>query len=152
MGGAWVCMKAACLATDTESPARMSSRPPNERNLMHILFSQACISLNRLFAGTTGSVPAAIFTRVSPSLTVAVDGRLRVDWSVASSLSDLALLGSTRTSLARRLILTAPLAALDFSEVYIPNFSWRHLSSWSDFIGILIPTNTSLLRSSRVHH
>lgn len=52
-------------------------------------------------------------------LTVAVDGSLRVDWSVASSLSDRALLGSTRTSLARRLILTAPLGALDFSEVPI---------------------------------
>lgn len=50
-------------------------------------------------------------------LTVAVDGSLRVDWSVASSLSDLALLGSTRTSLARRLILTAPLGVLDFTEV-----------------------------------
>ncbi|XP_005461052.1 protein FAM131A isoform X1 [Oreochromis niloticus] len=50
---------------------------------------------------------------------VAVDGSLRVDWSAASSLSDLALLGSTRTSLARRLILTAPLGALDFSEVNV---------------------------------
>lgn len=50
-------------------------------------------------------------------LTVVGDGSLRVDWSAASSLSDLALLGSTRTCLARRLILTAPLGALDFSEV-----------------------------------
>lgn len=50
---------------------------------------------------------------------MAVDGSLRVDWSAASSLSDLALLGSTRTSLARRLILTAPLGALDFSEVNV---------------------------------
>ncbi|XP_006801230.1 protein FAM131A isoform X1 [Neolamprologus brichardi] len=50
---------------------------------------------------------------------VAVDGSLRVDWSAASSLSDLALLESTRTSLARRLILTAPLGALDFSEVNV---------------------------------
>ncbi|XP_070685996.1 protein FAM131A [Pempheris klunzingeri] len=50
---------------------------------------------------------------------VAVDGSLRVDWSAASSLSDLALLGSTRTCLARRLILTAPLGALDFSEVNV---------------------------------
>lgn len=58
----------------------------------------------------------AILTAVS-LLTVAVDGTLRVDWSVASSLSDVALLGSTRTSLARRLILTAPLDVLDFSEV-----------------------------------
>lgn len=49
--------------------------------------------------------------------TVAVDGSLRVDWSARSSLSDLALLGNTRTCLARRLILTAPLGALDFSEV-----------------------------------
>lgn len=48
---------------------------------------------------------------------MAVDGTLRVDWSVASSLSDVALLGSTRTGLARRLILTAPLGVLDFSEV-----------------------------------
>lgn len=55
-------------------------------------------------------------------LTVAVDGSLRVDWSVASSLSDLTLLGSTRTSLARRLILTAPLGALDFSEVPLTIF------------------------------
>ncbi|CAB1450691.1 unnamed protein product [Pleuronectes platessa] len=47
---------------------------------------------------------------------VAFDGSLRVDWSAASSLSDLALLGNTRTCLARRLILTAPLGALDFSE------------------------------------
>lgn len=52
-------------------------------------------------------------------LTVAVDGSLRVDWSAASSLSDLALLGNTRTCLARRLILTAPLGALDFSEVLL---------------------------------
>lgn len=59
---------------------------------------------------------AAIFTAVFP-LTVAVDGTLRVDWSVASSLSDVALLGSTRTGLARRLFLTAPLDVLDFSEV-----------------------------------
>ncbi|XP_044058943.1 protein FAM131A isoform X2 [Siniperca chuatsi] len=50
---------------------------------------------------------------------VAVDGSLRVDWSTASSLSDLALLGSTRTCLARRLILAAPLGALDFSEVNV---------------------------------
>ncbi|XP_028275660.1 protein FAM131A [Parambassis ranga] len=50
---------------------------------------------------------------------VAVDGSLRVDWSAASSLSDLALLGNTRTCLARRLILTAPLGALDFSEVNV---------------------------------
>lgn len=50
-------------------------------------------------------------------LTVAVDGSLRVDWSAASSVSDLALLGNTRTCLARRLILTAPLGVLDFSEV-----------------------------------
>ncbi|XP_069390468.1 protein FAM131A isoform X2 [Paralichthys olivaceus] len=49
---------------------------------------------------------------------VAVDGSLRVDWSAASSLSDLALLGNTRTCLARRLIL-APLGALDFSEVNV---------------------------------
>lgn len=55
-------------------------------------------------------------------LTVAVDGSLRVDWSAASSLSDLALLGSTRTCLARRLILTAPLGALDFSEVPLTIF------------------------------
>lgn len=55
-------------------------------------------------------------------LTVAVDGSLRVDWSAASSLSDLALLGSTRTCLARRLILTAPLGALDFSEVPLTLF------------------------------
>lgn len=53
----------------------------------------------------------------SPPLTVAVDGTLRVDWSVASSLSDVALLGSTRTGLARRLFLTAPSDVLDFSEV-----------------------------------
>ncbi|XP_070826146.1 protein FAM131A isoform X1 [Chaetodon trifascialis] len=52
-------------------------------------------------------------------LTVAVEGSLRVDWSAASSLSDLALLGNTRTCLARRLILTAPLGALDFSEVNV---------------------------------
>ncbi|XP_044058942.1 protein FAM131A isoform X1 [Siniperca chuatsi] len=51
--------------------------------------------------------------------TLAVDGSLRVDWSTASSLSDLALLGSTRTCLARRLILAAPLGALDFSEVNV---------------------------------
>ncbi|XP_070826147.1 protein FAM131A isoform X2 [Chaetodon trifascialis] len=50
---------------------------------------------------------------------VAVEGSLRVDWSAASSLSDLALLGNTRTCLARRLILTAPLGALDFSEVNV---------------------------------
>ncbi|XP_062275259.1 protein FAM131A [Scomber scombrus] len=55
----------------------------------------------------------------SKSPVVAVDGSLRVDWSAASSLSDLALLGSTRTCLARRLILTAPLGALDFSEVNV---------------------------------
>lgn len=61
---------------------------------------------------------AAIFTAVF-LLTVAVDGTLRVDWSVASSLSDVALLGSARTGLARRLILTAPLGVLDFSEVPI---------------------------------
>lgn len=61
---------------------------------------------------------AAIFTAVF-LLTVAVDGILRVDWSVASSPSDGALLGSTRTGLARRLILTAPLGALDISEVPI---------------------------------
>lgn len=62
--------------------------------------------------------PAAIFTLVSLP-TVAVDGTLCVDWSVASSLSDVALLGSTRTGLARRLILTAPLGVLDFSKVPI---------------------------------
>ncbi|XP_019125656.1 protein FAM131A isoform X3 [Larimichthys crocea] len=50
---------------------------------------------------------------------VAVDGSLRVDWSAASSVSDLALLGNTRTCLARRLILTAPLGVLDFSEVNV---------------------------------
>ncbi|KAM9318175.1 protein FAM131A [Pholidichthys leucotaenia] len=50
---------------------------------------------------------------------VAVDGSLRVDWSSASSLSDLALLGNTRTCLVHRLILTAPLGALDFSEVNV---------------------------------
>ncbi|KAM9853547.1 protein FAM131A [Aulostomus maculatus] len=50
---------------------------------------------------------------------VAVDSSLRVDWSVASSLSDLALLGNTRTCLVRRLILTAPLGVLDFSEVNV---------------------------------
>lgn len=61
---------------------------------------------------------AAIFTAVF-LLTVAVDGTLRVDWSVATSLSDVALLGSTRTGLARRLILTAPLGVLDFSKVPI---------------------------------
>lgn len=55
-------------------------------------------------------------------LTVAVEGSLRVDWSAANSLSDLALLGSTRTCLARRLILTAPLGALDFSEVPLTTF------------------------------
>ncbi|XP_058490671.1 protein FAM131A isoform X2 [Solea solea] len=48
---------------------------------------------------------------------VAIDGSLCVDWSAASSLSDLALLGNTRTRLVRRLIQTAPLGALDFSEV-----------------------------------
>lgn len=61
---------------------------------------------------------AAIFTPVF-LLAVAVDGSLRVDWSVASCLSDGALLGSTRTGLARRLILTAPLGVLDSSEVPI---------------------------------
>ncbi|XP_037318447.2 protein FAM131A isoform X2 [Pungitius pungitius] len=50
---------------------------------------------------------------------VAADGPLPVDWSAASSRSDLALLGSTRTRLARRLVLTAPLGALDFSEVNV---------------------------------
>ncbi|KAM9359303.1 protein FAM131A [Symphorus nematophorus] len=50
---------------------------------------------------------------------VAVDSSLRVDWSAASSLSDLALLGNTRTCLVRRLILTAPLGVLDFSEVNV---------------------------------
>lgn len=64
---------------------------------------------------------AAVLTAVF-LLTVAVDGTLRVDWSVASSRSDVALLGSTRTSLARRLILTAPLGLLDFSEVPITFF------------------------------
>lgn len=53
-------------------------------------------------------------------LTVAVDGSLRVDWSVASSLSDLPLLGGARTCLARRLILTGPLGALDLSQVPLP--------------------------------
>ncbi|XP_067363769.1 protein FAM131A isoform X2 [Channa argus] len=50
---------------------------------------------------------------------MAVDGSLRVDWSAPSSLSDLRLLGNTRTCLARRMILTAPLGALDFSEVNV---------------------------------
>ncbi|MEQ2206820.1 hypothetical protein XENOCAPTIV_003341, partial [Xenoophorus captivus] len=48
---------------------------------------------------------------------VAVDGSLRVDWSASSSISDVRLLGSTQTCMARRLILGAPLGALDFSEV-----------------------------------
>ncbi|XP_047247777.1 protein FAM131A isoform X1 [Girardinichthys multiradiatus] len=50
---------------------------------------------------------------------VAVDSSLRVDWSASSSISDVRLLGSTQTCMARRLILGAPLGALDFSEVNV---------------------------------
>ncbi|KAK1899495.1 Sterol 24-C-methyltransferase, partial [Dissostichus eleginoides] len=72
--------------------------------------------------------------------TVAADRTLRVDWSAASSLSDLALLGNTRTSLVRRLILTAPLGALDFSQEckILPQQSER-IS-----LGIYLQTNTGL--------
>ncbi|CAG6007847.1 unnamed protein product [Menidia menidia] len=51
--------------------------------------------------------------------TVAGDRPLCVEWSRAGSVSDLTLYGSTRTFLAPRLILTAPLGALDFSEVNV---------------------------------
>lgn len=44
---------------------------------------------------------------------------LRVDWSEANSVSDLALLGNTRTCLARRHIRHAPLETLDHYEVLI---------------------------------
>lgn len=50
-------------------------------------------------------------------LTVAADGSFRVDWSASSSMSDVRLLGNMQTCMARRLILGAPLGALDFSEV-----------------------------------
>ncbi|XP_029629881.1 protein FAM131A [Salmo trutta] len=44
---------------------------------------------------------------------------LRVDWSEANSVSDLALLGNTRTCLARRHIRHAPLETLDHYEVNV---------------------------------
>ncbi|XP_042152498.1 protein FAM131A-like [Oncorhynchus tshawytscha] len=51
---------------------------------------------------------------------VAVDSpMLRVDWSEANSVSDLALLGNTRTCLARRHIRHAPLETLDHYEVNV---------------------------------
>lgn len=64
---------------------------------------------------------AAIFTAVF-LLTLALDGTVRGGWSAASFRSDVALLGSARSRLARRLILTAPLGVLDFSEVPVIYF------------------------------
>ncbi|KAM9733672.1 LOW QUALITY PROTEIN: protein FAM131A [Menidia menidia] len=55
----------------------------------------------------------------SKSPVVAGDRPLCVEWSRAGSVSDVTLYGSTRTFLAPRLILTAPLGALDFSEVNV---------------------------------
>ena len=51
--------------------------------------------------------------------TVAGDGTLCVEWSAPSPVTDLALLGNTRTGLARRLVLTAPLGSLDWNEVLL---------------------------------
>lgn len=64
---------------------------------------------------------AAIFTAVF-LLTLALDGTVRGGWSAASFRSEVALLGSARSRLARRLILTAPLGVLDFSEVPVIYF------------------------------
>lgn len=50
-------------------------------------------------------------------------------WSAASFRSDVALLGRARSRLARRLILTAPLGVLDFSEV--PIIIFRYTAAWT---------------------
>ncbi|CAL8371857.1 unnamed protein product [Gadus morhua 'NCC'] len=50
---------------------------------------------------------------------MAGDATLCVEWSSPSPVTDLALLGNTRTCLARRLVLTAPLGSLDWSEVLL---------------------------------
>lgn len=80
----------------------------------------SCLRHSRGMVGKTWHGDVIFFpSLVLFLLTVAVDGTLRVDWSAASSMSDLALLGNTRTCLARRLILAAPLGTLDYSEVLI---------------------------------
>ncbi|CAL8342855.1 unnamed protein product [Arctogadus glacialis] len=56
---------------------------------------------------------------VVSAVEVAGDATLCVEWSSPSPVTDLALLGNTRTCLARRLVLTAPLGSLDWSEVLL---------------------------------